>query len=140
MNNLKRDVCVSVYTVQKDEDGKSEIKASYDGVMYLKSGIYYIFYTEYSEDGEQTAQCRIKCSKGEVEIRREGSYSSRLCFEAGKTYKTVYNTPYGTMPVSIKAKTVVVAVDENGGKILLDYSMSLAGKDFQNNVTIALEV
>ena len=140
MENLKRDVSVSVYTVQKDEDGKSEINADYKGTMYYKSGVYHVFYTEYSEEGEALSKCRIKCGDGIVEIKREGNYSSRLQFQQGKTFKTVYRTPYGDMPVVIKTKRVLSAVDSVGGKIILDYSMSLAGKDFSNNVVVALEV
>jgi hypothetical protein len=42
------------------------------------------------------------------------------------------------MPVVVKAKKVVTAVDAYGGKILLEYNMSLGGRDFYNQVTIRI--
>lgn len=140
MENLKRDVSVNVCTLQKDEDGKSEINANYKGTMYYKSGVCHVFYTEYSDEGEILSRCKIKCGDGVVEIKRDGSYASRLQFQQGKTFKTVYSTPYGDMPVVTKTKRVLSAVDSMGGKIILDYSMSVAGNDFVNNVVISIEV
>ncbi len=136
MENQKRNVSIKVCTVQKDEDGKSNISADYKGTLYFKQGVCYVFYTEYTEEGEESAKCRIKSAPGFVEIKREGAYSSRLCFETGKPYKTVYNTPYGHMPVEIKTKKAISALDINGGKIMLEYNMSLAGKEFDNSVVV----
>ena len=140
MDNSRKNVTVNVCTVQKDKDGKSTIEASYDGVMYYKSGVFYVFYTEYSEDGEETAKCRLKLDHDEVEIKREGAYGSRLSFRQGSSFKSMYNTPYGSMPVEIKTKKCINAVDNQGGKIVLDYRMSIAGNEFDNNVAIILQI
>lgn len=140
MIDLKKEVLIRVNTIQKDEEGKSDISAIYNGVMYMKSGAILLFYSEFSEDGEKTADCRIKLSDTSVEIKRSGAYSSRLIFEQGKVYKTVYNTPYGQLPVVVKTAKVISAVDEFGGKVLLDYKMDIAGRKFINSVSIRIEL
>ncbi len=139
MDNLKKEVVVKVRTVQIDDGEKTLISDEYNGSLYIKKDKYFIFYTEYGEDGDKMSDSVIRCDGETVEIKRTGSYSSVLTFKSGKEYKTVYNTPYGSIPVSIKCKNVMCALDSDGGKIVLDYKMDITDKTYRNNVTITVK-
>ena len=139
MDSLKKEVIVKVRTVQTDDGDKTVISNEYKGTLYVKKGKYFIFYTEYGEDGDKMSDSVIRCDGETVEIKRTGSYSSVLTFNSGKEYKTIYNTPYGGMSVSLKCKNVICALDSDGGKIVLDYKMNITDKNYQNNVTITVK-
>ena len=139
MGNLKREVIVTVSTIQKEDGEKDSFSNEYKGTLFVKNGKYFIFYTEYGEEGDKMSDSVIRCDGENVEIKRTGAYSSVLAFSRGKEYKTVYSTPYGGMPVSLKCKNVLCAIDSQGGKLILDYKMNIADKNYENNVTISVK-
>lgn len=140
MEKEKKSVRVSTFTMQKDEDGKTEFSTSAEGIMYVKDGGYFIFYTEQDEDGEKMSDGRITVTKNSVEIKRTGAYSSRLIFEEGKTHKSIYSTPYGNMPAVLKTRKITSAVDSDGGKIILEYIMTVGERTFENSVTVRIDI
>lgn len=139
MDNLKKEVIIKIRTVQIDDGDKTVISDEYRGMLYVKNNKYFIFYTELDEDGVKMSDSVIRCDGEIVEIKRTGAYSSVLAFDSGREYKTVYSTPYGGLPVSLKCKKVLCALDSDGGKIVLDYKMNITDKNYDNNVTITVE-
>ena len=139
MDGVKRNVLVTVDTVQKDGGDKTRISNQYKGTLYEKKGKYYIFYTEYGEEGDKMSDSVVRCDGETIEIKRTGAYSSVLSFKSGVEYKTIYSTPYGGMPVSLKCKKVLCALDAEGGKIVLDYKMNITDKNYENYVTISVK-
>lgn len=139
MEKEKKSVRVSTFTIQKDEDGKTEFSTSSEGIMYVKDGGYFVFYTEQDEDGEKMSDGRITVTGNTVEIKRTGAYSSRLVFEEGKIHKSIYATPYGNMPAVLKTRKMICAVDNDGGKIILEYLMTIGERTFENSVTVRID-
>ena len=41
---------------------------------------------------------------------------------------SLYDTPYGTLELRVKTNSVFMNVDDNGGKISVDYDISLSGQ------------
>ena len=136
MEKQKKSVLVKTFTTQKDEDGKTEFSTESQGTMFVKDGEYFVFYTEHDSDGEKMSDGRITILKDTVEIKRSGAYSSRFVFEEGKTKNSLYSTPYGAMPATLKTRKLISAVDNEGGKIILEYSMTVGGRSFDNRVVI----
>ena len=48
-----------------------------------------------------------------------------MIFEKGKCHTGHYETPYGDFTISVTANEVDVSIDENGGKISIDYIMDI---------------
>ncbi|MBP3359624.1 MAG: DUF1934 domain-containing protein [Clostridia bacterium] len=125
-------------TSQRADGEKSVFEKKYSGRMFCKDGTVHVFYKEPQEEGEPGADCVLSVQGGKVIINRKGRYASRLIYEPGRTFKSLYNTPYGCMPIIIKPHRVTAAVDEAGGKIILEYTLSLSGQCFENNVIIRI--
>ena len=138
MEKEKKSVLVKTHTIQKDEDGKTEFSTESQGTMFVKDGEYFVFYAEFDEDGEKMSDGRITILKDTVEIKRTGAYSSRFVFEEGKIKNSLYSTPYGAMPATLKTRKLITAVDSEGGKIILEYSMTVGGRNFDNKVVIKI--
>lgn len=125
-------------TTQRADGEKTVFEKEYEGRMFCRDDSVHVFYKEAAEDGEPGADCVINVQRGRVTINKKGRYGSRLVYETGRTYKSLYNTPYGSMPLVIKPHRVITAVDEAGGKIILEYTLSLSGQCFENNVIIRI--
>lgn len=140
MEKFSKNVIIETVTKQTENGESAVYNNKYKGRLFYKNGDFFIFYEETTEEGQHCADCSIRAGRDKVEIKRTGSFTSLLIYEKGKNHKSVYETPYGGMPVSIKPYRVLTALDENGGKIFLDYVLSLAGQEFENSVVIKISV
>lgn len=56
-----------------------------------------------------------------VTLTRGEDAASAMVWEKGKRHTCEYQTPYGVLPLGLTAKNVAVALDDNGGKVVLAY-------------------
>lgn len=56
-----------------------------------------------------------------VTLTRGEDAVSAMVWEKGKRHTCEYQTPYGVLPLGLTAKNVAVALDDNGGKVVLAY-------------------
>lgn len=62
-----------------------------------------------------------------VTIQRLGDYSMNLILEQGKTHDTTYCLPEGDIPLAIYTEKVKFSFQENGGMMLIRYTLDLGG-------------
>lgn len=137
MENTSGKIRIRIKTIQLSDGEKSELINEYDGKLFIKGEAVHIFYNEGDEDN---TACSVRAKHGDVQIVRKGdAVSSKLCFSRGTVYKTAYHTAYGKMALVIKPSLVLCAVDSQGGKIRLEYDMSLEGQEFFNDVTMYID-
>ena len=105
----------------------------------MKQGDYQFYRRYFLINTLKNIKTVVHATVGRVEICRNGAYGTNIVYEQGKVYKTVYKMPYGEMPMVVKPSRVLTALDEDGGKIYLDYKMSLAGQEFDNKIIIAIQ-
>ncbi len=60
-----------------------------------------------------------------VTIQRVGEFSMDLLLEEGVTHRTAYTVPEGQIPLTIYTERVRFHFDENGGMMLVRYSLDL---------------
>ena len=69
--------------------------------------------------------------RGIVSIIRSGQLSHSFVIEQGVRHFSVYKTPYGPLEMCVRGKKVVNELDENGGRLILDYAVELKGMTAQ---------
>ncbi len=103
---------------------------STEGSFCKKSGKYYIHYTEGTLLGAGECKTTIKVSpNGVVTMLRSGEANTQMIFEAGRRHISCYETEYGNLTVGVTAGKVLIDMNDNGGKLDIDYSLTI------NNVT-----
>ncbi len=60
-----------------------------------------------------------------VTIQRVGEFSMNLVLEEGITHQTAYSMPEGQIPLTIYTEKVRLKFDENGGMMLVRYTLDL---------------
>ena len=60
-----------------------------------------------------------------VTLLRMGNVSSEMVFEEGRRHMSLYSTPYGSMEVGILARKLRSTLDQNGGKLEINYDIEI---------------
>lgn len=140
MNYMKKNVIVSVSSVQSEsKDDNVEIVTP--GKFYKKEKDYYVAYDETKLSGMEGTTTTFKISsKGDkFSLIRIGTTSTKMEFEKYKEQFVLYNTPYGTLELKLTTKSLDINVNEDGGAILIDYTMSI-GVDKPLETTLKINI
>ncbi len=141
MNDKFKDVIITIrgeqYPVQDDEDVTELVT---DGLYCFKNGSGRISYMESAVTGLEDTRTTFLIAPDEVAIEREGMLTSRMVFHVGRRESALYDTAYGSMTMTIDTHALKCELDENGGRLELDYVVNfdhmLAGR---NKVKISVK-
>jgi len=61
-----------------------------------------------------------------VTLTRSGSVNSQMIFEEGKQHTSLYETPFGELPVDIQTSSLRHTLSERGGVMEIKYSIAVA--------------
>ena len=121
---MKKEVTLTIAGFITGEDGTTdknvtEEKASY----YLKNGSHYVVL----EDEMSAKSARYKITHRGLEVIKNGDISAKMVFETGKTFTSMYRTPYGKMPLTFVTKQY--ALFEEASEIRAEIAYSVRNGD-----------
>lgn len=133
---------ISVIGTQTVDGEKETLELTTSAAYMEKNGKKFITYREYNPDnGEQYIVNIIKIEgKNKITLTKNDSDKcSQLILECGKRHQCFYSTPIGSMSIGIYTESMSHSLDENGGKIEIDYTIDF-NADFQseNHMEIVL--
>lgn len=99
----------------------------------------YLFYQEIMEGVDVPTKCTLKMKDGVISLSRKGEASVTMTFEKGRSHKTGYITPYGTMSMEITTKEMDIVHKENGMQVFLKYRLDMEEQylsDHEMHITV----
>jgi uncharacterized beta-barrel protein YwiB (DUF1934 family) len=119
-----------------DEDGMELVT---QGTLSDHPDGYVIAYAESELTGLEGTQTTLEIGPNCVTLLRTGQICAQMVFEQGRTHRSLYDTPYGSMEIGIRTRQLRSTMGERGGELEVSYSIevnhSLAGENmFQINV------
>ena len=103
---MEKKVFINIEDSHSGHDDSYSSQTSTQGVLrLLENG--------YIEDG------------GLVTMTRNGAYTTQMVMERGRRHVCHYATPFGDMLLGIFAKKVESSVTEEGGELLLNYTIDV---------------
>ena len=133
---MKKEVNIVIHTESISEtDETDHISLTVKGTLFKKDGLFYISYSENPEEFGKTLTT-IKVKNDRVELIRTGNVSSKLVFLKNSPFKSNYNTPYGSLPLTLSLMDMTLATGESEGVIFLHYTLDLAGNKTENKFTL----
>ena len=127
---MKKNAIVSVSS-RIDNDDKA-IEVVTPGEFYDKENSYYAIYKETELSGMEGTTTTLKISKDKFSLIRMGTTTTKMQFQQGKEDISLYSTPYGVLEVKIFTDSLKINIDENGGDVVIAYSMEIAGHQKQS--------
>ena len=79
------------------------------------------------QEGER-AHIVLTAKDGRAEMRRKGMTNAVLTFVPGERRASRYVTVYGDIPVAVDTRSVTLSRREEGGTLMLDYDVYVAGE------------
>ena len=105
------------------EDGNIEVVTA--GDYYNRGGKHYILYDEVTEGMDGHTSNVIKIGENSLEITKKGLMNTRLVVEKGKSHRTVYETPFGDIELSLTGQELTVTETEERIDIRAEYVLAV---------------
>ncbi|CAB1254069.1 DUF1934 domain-containing protein [Clostridium sp. MT-14] len=127
---MKKKAIISLSSKQSDNNEVIEVVTP--GDFYKKNDCYYAVYKETQLSGMEGTTTTLKIKNNKLSLIRMGSTNAKMDFNKYERSRSMYKTPYGAIELKIKTNEINIDVGENGGDVLINYSMSLAGQTAQD--------
>ncbi len=136
MNNVK----VSIKGMQTQDDDTNDVELFTEGQFEKDGDKYILIYKESEMTGFEGTTTTVEIENEKVSIIRSGSVSNQMIFLKGKKTTSYYNTQYGSLVIGVMADKMDVDINDNGGKIDINYILDI-NEEFigQNNVHIDIK-
>lgn len=122
---MKKDAVIRVSSIQNnDENERIEIVSP--GCFFKEEDEYIVNYEETEISGMGDTLTTFRIGENYFNLIREGDMNSNMEFRHGGSTSIMYNTPHGGISIRIKTNNVNIDVNENGGKINVDYDIIIA--------------
>lgn len=115
-----------------EESNSDKIEFITKGNFFEKEGKYYLKYDE--EHDDEKVSTTIKIENNKVTILRFGETNTQMTIEKGKKHFNYYETPAGAFTIGVYSDKVDIDIDENKGKIKLNYDVELNSVIASRNV------
>lgn len=130
---MRRKAIISVVSKQTDGDG-NKIEVVTPGEFYKENNDYYAVYEETELSGMEGTKTTLKISSDKLLLLRVGTTNAEMKFKKNNKDITLYNTPYGALEISVETKDLKINIDNNGGDVLVNYNLAVAGQKSQNTI------
>ncbi|MBR5155113.1 MAG: DUF1934 domain-containing protein [Clostridia bacterium] len=132
---MKENAMISLKTLQNidGDEEVNEIELQTQGKFAEKNGKFYIIYQESELTGFEDTTTTIKVSEDSVSMTRTGKYNSKMVFRRGEKCLCSYATPYGVIPVGVNPTLLESKMDDQGGKVNIEYILDIDNRDYLKN-------
>ncbi|MCR4617454.1 MAG: DUF1934 domain-containing protein [Lachnospiraceae bacterium] len=126
---MNKNVKIKIVGAHGENEDRDVVKSECTGLYYDKNGKLYLKYTETDLETRSTRNALIKVAEPVVTVEYKGATDTFMAFEPGKTTKSMYITPMGSMPIEIKTESLTIELREDSLEIYIHYQISLSGSE-----------
>lgn len=133
---MDKDAVIRVSSIQNnDEDERIEIVSP--GSFLKEEDEYVATYEETELSGLGDTLTTFRIGKNHFNLIREGDVNTNMEFKNGSSSSILYNTPHGGLCIKIKTNDVHIDINEDGGKVKVDYDVIIAKDQVINTKLVA---
>ena len=114
-----------------DED--TDIVLTTEAGFEKQDGVFFIDYKETEITGMEGTNTLIEIGDNYVSLRRTGTVNTTMLFMKDRKTSSCYNTPYGELLIGIFTNKLEIDIDENGGRVSVDYYIDINNASTSKN-------
>ena len=118
-------VYIRIRTLQRRDGERDSLVQQVEGRLTQEDGGWLLTYAQ--EEQGLTTLTSLSLSGEKAVLRRSGAVGSQMVFQEGQAHSSLYETPYGSLPMSLHTQQLRWSMDETGGKLSLIYRLDLGG-------------
>lgn len=124
---MQKDVLITLRGTQTYGSDKPEsIELMTRGTMTGRNGKFAISYEETEMTGiPGVTTTFLIFNPKRIVLTRDGAVQSRMVFEQDRKNDSLYDLGFGSLMVEVCANQIHVDLDENGGKLAIDYTVEV---------------
>lgn len=135
---MQYDVTITVHSEQDYEGGEhDEFTLSADGVLESTPEGWTLCYDQTAENEQTHTVLAIGAQR--VVLRRSGTLRSEMVFEVGKTHTTVYELPFGALPMEVSTDSIRQKLSERGGLLEIRYRITV-GEQMKSRNSFKMQI
>lgn len=128
---MSKDAVISVCSIQNnDEQDRIEIVSP--GTFVKENDEFVATYNETELSGLGNTVTTFRIGENYFNMIRTGDINTTMEFKNGKRAAILYNTPHGGLSIRIKTNKVKIDINEEGGKVNVDYDVIVAKNEIIN--------
>ncbi|MDU4892388.1 MAG: DUF1934 domain-containing protein [Clostridium sp.] len=128
---MSKDAVISVCSVQNNEE-QERIEIVSPGTFVKENDEFVATYNETELSGLGNTVTTFRIGENYFNMIRTGDINTTMEFKNGKRAAILYNTPHGALSIRIKTNKVKININEDGGKINVDYDVIVAKNEIIN--------
>ncbi len=101
--------------------------------FYKKDDKFFCDYKESEITGLGGTDTSIEIGSDYVSLNRTGTVNSQMLFIKGRKTSSFYKMPFGELAIDIHTKSLDIDIDENGGRLLVDYIIDINNASSSHN-------
>lgn len=124
----KKNVLIQVVGTQffadrEPAEEEDRIEFVTEGTYHQRLGQFYILYKESELTGMAGVTTSLRVHGGRITLNRMGAAEVKQEFEPGVLHRSVYNTAFGSLWLSVLTKRLETDLTAHGGRISLEYDL-----------------
>ena len=108
-----------------DDVDPNETELLTEGVLEVLEDGLRIAYDETSLTGMEGTTTTFLVKGTQVVLTRTGTVNSQMVFEEGKQHTSLYETPFGELPIDIQTSSLRHNLSERGGVMDIKYAIAV---------------
>lgn len=129
MREKSRECTVCVTSEQTDRAGERQrMETKCKGRLSERGGVLYVLYEENVEGDVVKNLVKIAEDPPRVSLKKSGEVSWNMYFEAGKSGRSEYVTPWGALEIGVQTKEVTLKREQEKTSLRLLYTLYIQGE------------
>ena len=130
-----KEVKITIKSTQSYGEEKDSTELITVGRYEVTDGVFCISYKDSEATGYAgcTTMLTVDSDKKVTLLRTGKSNNSNLIIENGKKHHCVYSMPFGELMVGVNGKKVMSTLDNDGGKLYLNYTIDINSAYMSDN-------
>ena len=133
-----KNVEIEITSLQIAEDQEQETKLQIKGQLYEKNGIRYLIYEEKDED-DTIVRNRLTIKENSFYLKKTGAVKWDMRFERGIKNAGVYQTPFGTIPITVLTNELLREETKDRISLQLEYILEMQ-ETYQAKCTMTIDI
>lgn len=125
----ENNVTVVIRSLQRLEGESESMTQCVEGSLSREGTDYVLTYREGEASGLGQTRTTLRLEPGRVTLTRWGEFPSHMVFQKGEPHTSLYETPYGKLPMTLHTQHLEGDMSQTGGSIYLIYRIQLGGAD-----------
>lgn len=123
----ENNVSITIQSLQCLEGETETVTQRAEGRLSREGEGYVLTYREGEERGLGHTRTTLQLEEGRAALTRTGEVTSQMVFQPGQPHTSLYETPYGRLPMTIHTLSLKTELTDRGGTVAIHYQIELGG-------------